>query len=48
MENIFDSRREVEYLMLILQEWIKEHPQDNKAEYANELFDKLDYIHMVW
>lgn len=48
MDEIFTSRREVEMLMLILQEWQNEYPRDNKAEYAEELFNKLDYIHMVW
>lgn len=48
MYELFESRRNVEDLMLILQQWIKEHPKDNKAEYAEELFEKLDYIHMTW
>lgn len=48
MDELFESRRDVENLMLILQEWQKDHPHDSKAEYAEELFGKLDYIHMVW
>lgn len=48
MDELFESRRDVENLMLILQEWQKDHPHDSKAEYAEELFDKLDYIHIVW
>ncbi|MGN0327252.1 MAG: hypothetical protein ACI4DW_13130 [Lachnospiraceae bacterium] len=48
MYELFESRRNVEDLMLILQQWIEEHPKDNKAKYAEELFEKLDYIHMTW
>lgn len=48
LDYIFTSRRDVEALMLIIQEWQKAHKRDEKAEYADELFDKLDYLHMVW
>lgn len=48
MENLFESRRDIENLMLILREWQEDHPQDSKADYAEELFNKLDYLHMVW
>lgn len=48
MDDIFESRRNIEDLMLILREWIEEHPRDKKIEYANDLFNKLDYLHMVW
>jgi len=48
-DNIqFESRREIETLMLILQEWQEEHPGDNKEEFAQELLDDLDTIHMCW
>ena len=46
-DELFESRHDVENLMLILQEWQKDHPHDSKTEDAEELFDKLDYIHMV-
>ena len=46
--EIFKSRNEVECTMLILQQFIEEHPKDEKAEYAQELFDKLDVLHMTW
>ena len=46
--DFFDSKREIEYLMLILLEWKKVHPEDDKKEYAEELLKKLDYMHMVW
>lgn len=48
MDELFKSRREVELLMLIIQEWQEENPQDVKSDFAEEIFNKLDYIHMVW
>ena len=48
MDELFKSRREVELLMLIIQEWQKDHPKDDKAIFSDEIYDKLDYIHMVW
>lgn len=48
MEEIFKSRRDVENLMLIIQEWQEDHPKDDKTAFADEIYDKLDYIHMVW
>ena len=48
MDELFKSRREVELLMLIIQEWQEEHPQNVKSDFAEEIFNKLDYIHMVW
>ena len=48
MEDLFESRRDVETLMLIIQEWQEDHPRDDKADFAEEIFKKLDYIHMVW
>lgn len=48
-DNIqFESRREIETLMLILQEWQEEHPGDAKEELAQELFDDLEAMHMGW
>ena len=47
MDELFKSRREVELLMLIIQEWQEEYPQDVKSDFAEEIFNKLDYIHMV-
>lgn len=48
MDELFQSRREVELLMLIIQEWQENHTKDDKTAFADELYDKLDYIHMVW
>lgn len=48
-DNIqFESRREIETLMLILMEWQKEHPADEKFDFSRELSDKLDIMHMCW
>ena len=44
----FESRREIEDVMTILQEWKKEHKKDNKLEIAEEFLKKLDYMHMCW
>jgi len=48
MEELFESRRDIETLMLIVKEWQEEHPSDSKEEYANQLYNKLDCLHMVW
>lgn len=48
MGDLFNNRRNIEDLMLIIQQWKKDHPKDSKAEYAAELLNKLDYMHMVW
>lgn len=48
MDDIFESRRDIETLMLILQEWQESHTRDSKFSYSEELFNKLDYLHMVW
>ena len=48
MEDLFESRRDIEALMLILQDWQEEHPDDRKFDYSEELFNKLNYLHMVW
>jgi len=34
--------------LMALQEWKKEHQKDNKAEIAEDLLNKLDYMHMCW
>lgn len=46
--ELFESRRNIEDLALVLQEWKKDHPTDQKVEYIDELLDKLEYMHMVW
>lgn len=46
MDELFKSR--LEMLMLIIQEWQEDHSTDDKQAYSEEIYDKLDYIHMVW
>ena len=48
IDNLFSGRSEIEKLMEIIAEWQKSHPGDSKSEYADEIFDKLDYLHMIW
>ena len=48
MEDLLTSRRDIEKLMLILAEWQKDHPQDDKEQFCKELLNKLDVIHMSW
>ena len=46
----FESRRELECVMVVLGEYIKKHKSDDSTELAvaQELFDKLDVMHMCW
>jgi len=45
----FESRKgEIEPLMAILDEWMAEHPDDEKQETAFELFSILDAMHISW
>jgi len=44
-----ESRKsEIEPLMEILDEWMAEHPDDEKQEVAFRLFSILDNMHMSW
>jgi len=44
-----ESRKsEIEPLMMILDEWMTEHPDDEKQEVAQKLFFILDAMHMSW
>lgn len=44
----FESRRELEDLMVALATYVKEHKKDSEAETAQEMYDKLDVMHMCW
>lgn len=39
---------EIEPLMAILSEWMKDHEDDEKTEVAQRLYDILDIMHMSW
>lgn len=44
-----ESRKsEIEPLMMVLDEWMAEHPDDEKQEVAQKLFLILDAMHMSW
>ena len=44
-----DSRKEeIEPVMEILDQWMAEHPDDEKQEVAQKLFFILDAMHMSW
>ena len=46
--DVFVSRFEVEKAMLILKQFIEEHPKDEKADYAQMLLDRLEVLYMTW
>lgn len=49
LSELFENGRvDIEELMLIVEEWKTEHPNDTKAKSAEQILSKLDYIHMVW
>ena len=45
----FESRKEeLQPVLEILDQWMAEHPDDEKQEVAMKLFHILDFIHMTW
>jgi hypothetical protein len=46
--EIESRKSEIEPLMMILDEWMAEHPDDEKQEVAQKLFFILDAMHMSW
>lgn len=44
----FESRRELEDLMVALATYVKDHPKADEAETAQSLYDKLEVMHMCW
>jgi len=46
--EIESRKSEIEPLMMILDEWMVEHPDDEKQEVAQKLFFILDAMHMSW
>lgn len=45
---IFEDRQELGDVIRILEEWMKEHPRDQKKETAQKLFNLVDVIEMSW
>jgi len=46
--EIESRKSEIEPLMEILDEWMAEHPDDEKQEAAFKLFGILENMHMSW
>ena len=45
---IFESRWEIEEVMVALEEWQKTHKSDSKKETVQKLINLLDVMHMEW
>lgn len=45
---LFENRHEIEDTMLILKQFMEEHPEDEKAAHAQVLFDRLEVLHLTW
>ncbi len=49
MDSIqFESRNEIEKIMIALSVFMKDHPNDASVEDATELYEHLDIMHMEW
>ena len=46
--EIESRKSEIEPLMMILDEWMAGHPDDEKQKVAQKLFFILDAMHMSW
>lgn len=44
----FESRAEIREVGLALSEYMQRHPEKANEGPVKELFDKLDYMDMVW
>lgn len=44
----FESRREIEEVILALEEWQKSHKSDNKTDTVKRLSELLEVMHMEW
>lgn len=44
----FDYRSEVDHVSVALQEWLREHENDSKAEDVRNLIGKLESMYMSW
>lgn len=44
----FESRYEVQAIALALMDYVKEHPNDGKANTVRELANLLDVMDMEW
>ena len=44
----FESRRELEAIMKVVEQYIKDHPSEKENETLKEFYNHLDSIHMCW
>ena len=44
----FESRRELEEIIIALDTFLEEHPNHDSSKTAELLRDKLDVMHMEW
>lgn len=44
----FESRREVEILMQMVEQYAKDHPSEKEMETVKEFYSHLDIIDMCW
>ena len=46
----FESRREIENIMVVLNDYIKRHKKDDDATLhaAQSMIDRLEVMHMTW
>lgn len=43
-----ESRREVEILMRVVEQYIKDHPQEKENEVLKEFYNHLDIMDLNW
>ena len=48
IEKIFSSRRDIELMISVLNDWLKEHEGDKEYENVKTKLVELEYLHMVW
>ena len=44
----FESRREIEKIVVVLNAWMDEHKEAPERDIVQEMIDKLEVMHMNW
>lgn len=44
----FESRAEIQEVMNVLEKYVEAYPKDKDNAKVKELYNLLDYMHMVW
>ena len=44
----FESRREIENLMVVIDKYVKQNPKEKNNEELERFFDLLDVMNMEW